>query len=137
MSRLGIGPQQTSIIHSGYDFENTEAAFFEFLEKTPPSQLPSAVVCLNDIAALGAMRAATQFGLKVPEDLSIIGFDDTFLSRCLPRALTTVSIDIHQIVEKSVEFLMDRIALKKDDELPLQRHRIKTTLTVRETTASP
>ncbi len=137
ISRLGVDPGQTPVIHSGYTFEETEAAFFEFLEKTSSNQLPTAVVCLNDIAALGAIRAATNFGLKVPEDLSVVGFDDTLLSRCSNRALTTVSIDIHQIVEKSVEFLMDRIALKEDEALELQKHCIKTTLTVRETTAPP
>jgi DNA-binding LacI/PurR family transcriptional regulator len=51
---------------------------------------PTAIFAVNDMIAIGAIRAAQEHGLKVPQDFSVIGFDDIPLSECINPALTTI-----------------------------------------------
>lgn len=66
---------------------------------------PTAVLCVNDFTAIGAIKAATQHGLSVPGDISIVGFDDTPLSTAVIPELTTVSQNTHELGELAVETL--------------------------------
>lgn len=54
---------------------------------------PSALVCFNDVVAIGAYRAAYELGLHIPEDISIVGFDDIEICKVLGPPLTTVSVN--------------------------------------------
>lgn len=65
----------------------------------------SAVVCENDMIACGAIKAFSEAGLRVPDDVSITGFDDTEFSRYMIPALTTVRQPMSEIVEKAFELL--------------------------------
>ncbi len=67
---------------------------------------PTAVFCYNDATALGAMRAAYSAGLRVPEDVSIVGFDDIDLAPFFEPPLTTVAQPIKQLGEKAVETIL-------------------------------
>lgn len=63
----------------------------------------------NDQMAIGAMHALEEMGFKVPEDVSIIGFDDITISRYLKPALTTMSASLLQMAELAVENLIKSI----------------------------
>ncbi|MCU1678133.1 MAG: transcriptional regulator, LacI family [Frankiales bacterium] len=67
---------------------------------------PTALVCFNDKAAVGAMRAASERGLRVPEDLSVTGFDDLDLSRATLPMLTTVRQPLQEMGRMAVSLLM-------------------------------
>ena len=67
---------------------------------------PTAVFCYNDATALGAMRAAYSAGIRVPEDVSIVGFDDIDLAPFFEPPLTTVAQPIKQLGEKAVETIL-------------------------------
>lgn len=54
---------------------------------------PTALLCTNDTIAVGAMKAAMRMGLRIPEDVAVIGFDDSYVSRVIEPELTTVRID--------------------------------------------
>ncbi|HYW48520.1 MAG TPA: LacI family DNA-binding transcriptional regulator [Bryobacteraceae bacterium] len=94
---------------------------------------PTAVFCYNDLSALGAMREAFARDLRVPSDLSIVGFDDLYISRYLNPPLTTVRQPMHQMGRMAMETLLDLLAGGRRD------HNLKVPgdLIVRESTAPP
>jgi DNA-binding LacI/PurR family transcriptional regulator len=71
---------------------------------------PTAVFCYNDLVALGAMRAARTAGLRIPRDLSVVGFDDIDLAPFFEPALTTVAQPKREMGEKAVQMILDRLA---------------------------
>jgi LacI family transcriptional regulator len=77
-----------------FDFEAGRRLTLELLESRP-----TAIFCANDILALGAHEAISSRGLRMPQDITLIGFDDVLLARWQAFQLTTVSQDIGQMVE--------------------------------------
>lgn len=69
----------------------------------------TAVFCANDLSAMGFMRAAQEYGLNIPNDVSIVGFDDISSVAFLTPPLTTVRIDVRQLAALAVRRLMDRV----------------------------
>jgi DNA-binding LacI/PurR family transcriptional regulator len=72
--------------------------------------IPDAVFCFNDLVALGAMRAITAAGLRIPEDIAVVGFDDITEARYAVPSLTTISPDKKSIAENAVVLLNERIS---------------------------
>ncbi len=70
---------------------------------------PTAMMCCNDLAALGVMRAADQLGIAVPEELSIVGFDDAELAALVNPALTTVRVPTVEMGREAVQRLANQI----------------------------
>jgi len=93
---------------------------------------PTAIFCVNDLIAIGLMRASFELNIKVPEQISIIGFDDIPVSRYLPIPLTTVSQPIKDIAREAVGLLIDRI---KNPEKPYVTKKLKTNLIIRKSTS--
>jgi DNA-binding LacI/PurR family transcriptional regulator len=67
------------------------------------------IICASDVLALGSIRAARRCGLRVPEDVSVIGYDDSALMTCTDPPLTTVRQPIEAIGRAAVEMLADQI----------------------------
>ncbi|QQP94506.1 LacI family DNA-binding transcriptional regulator [Lysobacter enzymogenes] len=115
------------------DAESSEdaghAAALELLARARPFD---AVFAASDLIAIGAMRALTERGLRVPEDVSVIGFDDLPMARFAHPPLTTVFQDTKQAGELLVETLMQLIR----GEEALSR-RLPTTLVVRKSCGGP
>lgn len=68
-------------------------ASFRRLMDEPPGQRPTALVCGNDTLALGALLAAAQAGVRVPEEVSVTGFDDLAIASRITPGLTTMAVD--------------------------------------------
>jgi len=85
-------------------------AMKKLLERTPP---PDAVFAGSDMQALGAMRAAQEADLRVPEDLALVGFDDSELSQC--AGLTTIRQPARTMGTRAAENLLRRIETPGDD----------------------
>jgi LacI family transcriptional regulator, repressor for deo operon, udp, cdd, tsx, nupC, and nupG len=81
---------------------------------------PDAVFCYNDPLALGAMRTVLDRGLRVPEDVAIVGFDDSEDGRFTTPTLTTISQDKRQIARYAVDLLVSRLG--GDTSPPVTRH---------------
>ncbi len=77
------------------------------------------IICASDVLALGAIRAARRAGLSVPEDVSVIGYDDSALMNCVDPPLTTVRQPIDAMGRAAVELLVAQIdaAVVPGDEL--------------------
>lgn len=71
----------------------------------------TAVICFNDFAAMGAIRALGMAGLRVPEDVSVVGFDDLALAAVVTPPLTTVRIEREELGALAVRRLLDRAVL--------------------------
>jgi LacI family transcriptional regulator len=71
---------------------------------------PTAVVCGNDVLAFGALLEAQALGLRVPQDLSIAGFDDLDWASQLPPGLTTMALPAREVGQLAADHLVDRLA---------------------------
>ena len=94
---------------------------------------PTAVLCGNDEIAYGAIRAMVKLGLSVPEDVSVVGFDDQNMAEFYNPPLTTVNIPRHELGRRAAQELIDQLAgreVAREVVLP-------TRLVVRESTAPP
>lgn len=72
-------------------------------------QVPTAVFVCNDLMCIGAMSAAHQAGVRVPQDMSLIGFDDIELARFASPALSTIAQPKHRIGVTAVDMVLERI----------------------------
>ncbi|WP_037353155.1 LacI family DNA-binding transcriptional regulator [Amycolatopsis orientalis] len=106
------------------------AAATSLLRKSPP---PDAIFCYSDLLAMGAMRAVFDAGLRVPEDVAIIGIDDIEEGRYSRPSLSTVSLDTPFIARTAVARLAARI---EDPGLPAEEFIAPHTLLARESTES-
>lgn len=132
----GIDPQENVRIRGSYDLESGYEAMRQLLEKRP---VPTAVFCANDDMAVGAIKAAMEKGMAVPDDISVAGFDDSLFAAYMSPALTTVTRQIEQISQLGADKLM-RIIEMKDRSEPVQKIqteviRMEAELIVRESVA--
>ena len=81
-----------------------------------------AVFCASDLIALGALTAATELNISVPESLSVIGFDDTFTAQYAFGGLTTVRQNYYEIGTKAVERVIDMVENKHMSERTFVKH---------------
>jgi DNA-binding LacI/PurR family transcriptional regulator len=96
-------------------------------------QPPDAVFCFNDLLALGALRTLLGRGIRVPDDVALVGFDDIEDGRYATPSLTTVRPDKEQIARLAVELLADRLA--GDRQTPPRELVAAHRLEIRESTA--
>jgi LacI family transcriptional regulator len=103
----------------------------EVLDLTPR---PTAVFVANDQAAIGALRVLSEAGLEVPRDMSLIGYDDTYLASFEHISLTSIHQEPEQMGREAVRLLLERTDEGRTDS----RHvTLMPRLTVRESTAQP
>jgi LacI family transcriptional regulator len=95
---------------------------------------PTAIFGFNDNVAIGVLHVARRLGLSVPDDLSVIGFDDTELATTVTPQLTSVRQPLAELGRTGVSLLMRILERQRVDALRME---LSTTLVVRETTAPP
>ena len=106
-----------------------EQAVTRLLELGAP---PDAIFCVNDVLALGAMDGARALGVRVPEDLWLVGYDDIELASWGAYELTTVRQPMDQMVARAIDLLLAKIA---DRERPNQHDCLPNELVIRRSTA--
>jgi LacI family transcriptional regulator len=108
----------------------------------PPNRLPSftAVVCYNDLMAIDTVRKAQELGIRVPEDLSVVGFDDVSNQYNFHPAITSIRIPLLQMGRRSVEIIWEKAGYQEDiptgdspkEHSPLQHEVFPVELVTRE-----
>jgi LacI family transcriptional regulator/LacI family repressor for deo operon, udp, cdd, tsx, nupC, and nupG len=93
------------------------------------------VTCYNDLVAVGLCRALHELGLRVPEDISVVGFDDIALTEFVPVPITTVRVPKFRMGELAAEMLIRHVESKA--VVPPQRAYLDAQLIVRRSTAAP
>lgn len=126
------GLDDTAIVEQGDLTE--EGGYRATVRLLSAPQRPTALFAFNDIACVGALSAAEEIGLDVPRDLSLVGYDNTYLSRLRHLWLTTVDNASHDVGRRAAQHLIDRIA---DPARPGTTVLAAPTLEVRGTTAPP
>lgn len=94
---------------------------------------PQAVFCANDQMAIGCLRALREAGLRAPDDIALVGFDDIPLSRYLQPSLSTIGASRHEWGMTAVRQLLDLL----DDDRPFQPRRIATHFLARQSSTRP
>ena len=108
---LHANPQMelTGFYQGFYSVQSGEEAG-EALLARPRRELPDAVVSANDQMAIGVVKALSRAGVRVPEDVAVVGFDDIFPGSLCDPPLTTVHQPMRMLGERSCARLLERIA---------------------------
>jgi DNA-binding LacI/PurR family transcriptional regulator len=104
MLRYGFEP--TIVSTTGLDPQDGEAAIIKMLRVCPDT---TAIVCSNDSQAIGAMRRLKELGYAVPQDFSVVGFDDIAMADLTLPRLTTIRVDRVAMGRVAVELLLNHI----------------------------
>ncbi|MCG0239824.1 MAG: LacI family transcriptional regulator [Firmicutes bacterium] len=102
------------VVDAGFRLEAAYEATVRLLRLRPR---PTAVVAASDLMAIGAMGAAADRGLRVPEDLTVVGFDNIRLAAVVRPALTTVAQPMHEIGARAVSRLLQVLAGEQPEPL--------------------
>ncbi len=102
----GQDPDTLFLIETAYGIETGEVAFREVMTAAPQT---TAVMCVNDVLAVGALRAAREMGLAVPGEISITGFDDIEIAMLAEPALTTVHVPHREMGRRAAGMLIQML----------------------------
>ena len=127
----GLDLPECYIQQGNFSYQSGEVATDRLLDL---KERPTAIYTANDEMAFGAIRSANKRGLKVPEDLSIFGFDDTYLAEAFVPALTTVHQPCLEIGRRAMTRLLAHLS---GDNPATDSIVVPTQIIVRETTAPP
>jgi LacI family transcriptional regulator len=125
-----IQVNESYLVLGDYQFNSGQKAMQQLLEVYP---IPTAVFVLNDMMAIGAISSARRMGLKVPEDISIIGFDDIEIATAVNPALTTMAQPIEEIAELAINLLINKMQGHNED-LQNKEYILSAKLVIREST---
>lgn len=119
------------IIEADFECEGGYRAFNKMFDKGP---MPSALFVSNDMMAMGVINAAHEKGINIPEQLSIIGYDDIQISKFMTPALTTIHQPKYRLGKAAVEALLNKLDGGQTDPQVVQ---LEPTLVERNTVVSP
>jgi len=134
MRQQGIATYKQWVIEGDHTMEGGMRALQRICTGLPLQEelRPTAVVCSNDMTAIGVLRQAYEMGLSVPKDLSVIGFDDIRLARFIIPPLTTVRMSQSRLAELAFQELLAATDKTRDSST---EYRLQTDLICRCATA--
>lgn len=128
----GLGFDPRLVLDSPLGSQDTYDAMKERLSSSEPDF--TAVFCANDSSAVGVMRALQEAGFHVPEDVSVVGFDDRETSAFSAPPLTTVHVDCEHLGKRALQGLIER-AMTPD--APCTQVEVRVNLVIRQSVARP
>jgi LacI family transcriptional regulator len=136
LAECGILPNPANIVEGDHTLEGGIAAMDKLLACDP---VPTAVMCSNDMTAIGVLHKLYRKGLRVPDDISVIGFDDIHIAEVTVPPLTTVQMSRFDIARAAVGALRAHAeAVTESQKAAIPREiPIQTNLVVRESTGFP
>ncbi len=131
LAGAGLLPDPDLVAHADFEIEGGRIAAADLLARPDP---PTAVFAFNDTMAIGVLRAASARGLRVPADLSVVGFDDTAEATITVPPLTTVRQPLAEMGRTAVSLLLRQLHNRRLEPLRVE---LETRLVVRDSTAAP
>lgn len=125
---VGISIRPERIVHGGFDAAGGREAAERLLLS---GGCPDAIFATNDFAAIGAMGVLRDRGIRVPEDVAVVGYNDTPLSAELPIPLTTIHSPMHEIGRAGLNLLLSMIKGE-----PVESVRLAPKLVIRASTTA-
>lgn len=131
VAAAGLDPDERLIAPADFSEEGGARAMRELLERRPDVD---AVFAASDVMAAGARQVLRESGRRIPDDVALIGFDDSAVARHMDPPLTSVRQPIEEMGRTMTRVLLQEIANRSSDEVPQERPRIvlPTELVVRE-----
>ncbi|TGP21944.1 MULTISPECIES: substrate-binding domain-containing protein [unclassified Mesorhizobium] len=130
LEEAGLALPPSSVVDSDYHFAGGRLAMERLLEQAPEI---TAVFACNDLMAMGAITALRSRGLRVPDDMSLIGFDDIPYAVTTWPPLTTIAQPVEKIGTRAVSLLLERVV---EPEAPSRREVLTPVLVERESCAA-
>ena len=109
LEQAGLSYDDKLVLRGDYHAQSGMEITYSILKMNPR---PTAIFAMNDLMALGALRAAAEAGYSVPRDLAVVGYDNLELARFTNPPLTTISQPKKEIGAQAVNLLVDRISQK-------------------------
>ncbi len=128
LNNANIPESQHNVINCGITPEDAYQAAYKILSQP---KRPTAIVAINDLLAIAVLRAAADLDLNVPNDLSVVGFDDIALARFITPRLTTVVRETKAEGQQATKLLIERLA---NPNLPIRTLSMPAKLVVRQST---
>jgi DNA-binding LacI/PurR family transcriptional regulator len=129
LGECGIPVDETLMIEGDHTMEGGMASAQKLMAT---KDLPTAIMCSNDMLAIGVLHQLSRSGLRVPDDVSIIGFDDIHMAAMMIPPLTSIQMSRTDIASAAVSALRGHL-----EGSPKREYRIDTRLVVRESTGFP
>ena len=130
ISDCGIKDQRRIEAEGNHKVDGGDTAMTQMLSLSAP---PTAVLASNDLTAIGALRAITRAGFRVPDHISLVGFDDIELSQYTQPPLTTIRLSRTELGQKAFDALFRHLEGKCDGG---EEIRVSTSLILRQSTAT-
>jgi LacI family transcriptional regulator len=130
LQECGIPIQPSMLVEGDHTLEGGIRAMEKLVAL---KKLPTAVMCSNDMTAIGVLHKAHRVGLHVPTDISVIGFDDVEMARAMIPPLTSIQMSRTELARAAVNALRAHV----EDTTPQRELVIPTNLIVRESTSYP
>ncbi|MBK7632325.1 MAG: LacI family DNA-binding transcriptional regulator [Ignavibacteriales bacterium] len=102
----GVSINKSFIVEGNYTIDS---GYHGFIQLYGLAEKPQAIFAANDMMAIGCYDAANYFNVKIPDDVSLIGFDDIFISKYLNPSLTTVRVQIEEVGKAAAKLLIERL----------------------------
>ena len=131
LKECGIPLNPAWIVEGDHTMEGGIASMERLLAA---AKVPTAVLCSNDMTAIGVLHKLYRAGLRVPDDLSVIGFDDIHIAEVTIPPLTTVQMSRFELARAAVTALRTHVEEPKNSQ---REYNIQTDLIVRESTGAP
>jgi DNA-binding LacI/PurR family transcriptional regulator len=131
MDAAGVPMEPDLVSHGPFKVDEGVRRGRELLHRPDP---PTAIIAGNDLQALGVYQAAREARLHIPEDLSVVGFDDLPVAQWVGPPLTTVRQPLVEMAIAAAELVL---AIARGDEPAQTRIELATELVIRESAAPP
>jgi LacI family transcriptional regulator/LacI family repressor for deo operon, udp, cdd, tsx, nupC, and nupG len=125
-SAAGVAFTDAHVVEAGAHLEGGHRAGLRYFGDSAPDDRPTAVTCYNDLVAIGLCRALATLGLRVPDDVSVIGFDDIPLVSYLPVPLTTMRMPKDRMGALAAQMLIRHV--ESQTVLPPERVTLESEL---------
>jgi LacI family transcriptional regulator/LacI family repressor for deo operon, udp, cdd, tsx, nupC, and nupG len=134
-SSSNLGFSADDIVQAGAHFEDGHRCGHALFQARSESDRPTAVTCYNDLVAMGLCKALSELGIRCPEDVSVVGFDDIKFCENLRVPLTTIRVPKFEMGNLAAQMLIRHIESKQ--AVTPRKVYLDATLVVRSSTAPP